>query len=123
MTRIAVAVVDDEPSVRRGLSRLLRAADFEPQAYASGREFLESWEREHPDCVVMDLHMRDVNGFDVQCMLNQAGAQLPVIIITGLDEVEARNRCMALGAAAYVTKPLDGEELLETIRNVVKHRP
>ena len=120
MTRVAIAVVDDEPGVRRGLSRLLRAADLDARTYASGQEFLEAWELNRPDCLVIDLNMPDVNGLDVQSHLKRAGADLPVIVMSGNDEVEARRKCLALGAAAYLRKPLDGEELLQAIRTAVK---
>ncbi|MET0985958.1 MAG: response regulator [Steroidobacteraceae bacterium] len=120
MKRPSVAVIDDEAGVRKGLSRLLRSAEFDPLTYASGEEFLEAWPSIHPDCIVMDLQMPDVSGFEVQANLKRAGVQLPVIIITAHDEPEARAKCILLGAAAYLCKPLDGEVLLDAIWSVLE---
>ena len=122
MKRPSVAVIDDEAAVRKGLSRLLRSAECEPLLYASGGEFLEAWPGIQPDCIVMDLQMPDVSGFEVQANLKRAGVQLPVIIITAHDEPEARATCTLLGAAAYLCKPLDGEALLDAIWRVLEPR-
>ncbi|MET0657579.1 MAG: response regulator [Steroidobacteraceae bacterium] len=121
--RPAVAVIDDEPGVRKGLSRLLRAAEFDPRSYASAQEFFDSWELQPPDCVVVDLQMPGASGMEVQMRLKCAGARFPVIVVTAHDEPEAHRRCLALGAVAYLCKPLDGEELLEAIQAALSRRP
>lgn len=115
MKRPCIAVLDDEPGVRKGLSRLLRTADLEPQSYASGQEFLDAWELQPPDCLVMDLQMPGISGFEVQAKLKRAGAHVPIIIVTAHDEPETQRRCIELGAIAYLRKPLDGESLLDVI--------
>lgn len=122
MKRPSIAVIDDEPGVRKGLSRLLRAADLDPHAYATAQEFLDVWEAQPPDCLVMDLQMAGLSGYDVQAKLKRAGASLPVIIVTAHDEPEAHKRCLALGAAAYLCKPLDGEALVDVIRTALEAR-
>lgn len=120
--RPAIAVIDDEPGVRKGLSRLLRAAELEPQAYDSAQAFLDRWEEQPPDCVVVDLQMPGVSGLEMQTQLKRAGSQLPVIVVTAHDEPEAHRRCLALGAVAYLCKPLDGEELLQVIWSALGRR-
>ena len=114
-----VAVVDDEPEVRRALQRLLRSAGFAVELYASGVEFLDDYAAHAPDCVLLDLHMPGWNGFEVQAELARIGAGVPIVMITGNDAAGARERAMANGAAAYLCKPMDGNELLAVIARAV----
>jgi FixJ family two-component response regulator len=110
-----IAVVDDDPFVLRGLRRLLRSAGFDVDTYASGAAFLNAGGDDEPDCVVLDLHMPQTTGFEVQAQLVKRGRSTPVIVITGGDNPEARSRALRLGAKGYFGKPVDGEALLETI--------
>jgi FixJ family two-component response regulator len=114
-----IAVVDDEESVRKALRRLLRSAGYAVETFASGAEFLESVRDHEPACVVLDLHMPQVNGFEVQASLAQAGARVPVVILTGHDTPEARERVMAQGAKGYLRKPVDDVALLAAINAAV----
>jgi FixJ family two-component response regulator len=114
-SRLRIAVVDDDESVRKALKRLLRAANLDATTFASGRDFLNSLAAQLPDCVVLDLHMPGMSGMDVQQQLAGSGLRLPVVIITGHDEPETRSRCLSAGAAAYLRKPLDDETLLDAI--------
>jgi FixJ family two-component response regulator len=115
-----VAVVDDDPGVLRGLRRLLRAASFEVEAYSSGAEFLMAEGDAALDCVVLDLHMPETTGFDVQARLCQRGVTVPVIIITGDDSPDARTRSLSLGAKHYLCKPIDEAALLAAIDAVTE---
>src|SRR6478609_7481951 len=99
-----VAIVDDEESVRRALGRLLRSAGFDVQTFASGVEFLHSLARSCPHCVVLDLRMPQMTGFDVQDALTKQHANVPVVIITGDDAVESRQQTLNRGASAYLRK-------------------
>ncbi len=113
--RLLIAVVDDEESVRIALRRLLRSANLEVETFPSGAEFLESLKERQPDCVVLDLHMPRIDGFAVQARLTAANLGLPVVVITGHDAAETRERALAGGAAAYLPKPLDDQVLLGAI--------
>jgi FixJ family two-component response regulator len=109
-----LAVVDDDADVRIALTRLLASAGFSVEAFASGADFLRSLEHHDPDCAVLDLHMPDMSGFDVQGAL--AGhSTVPVVVITGQDTPESRTRALGLGAKAYLCKPVDDEALLAAI--------
>jgi FixJ family two-component response regulator len=110
-----LAVVDDDDDVRVALRRLVSSAGFEVETYASGAEFLRSVDDHQPDCVVLDLHMPEMSGFDVQGALALGHGGVPVVIITGHDTPEARSRAMRLGAKAYLCKPVDDEALLSAI--------
>ena len=114
-----IAVVDDEDLIRRAVVRLLRVAGYAANSFASGHAFLQSWRIERPDCVVLDLKMPGLSGIEVQRALDEAGARLPVVIITAHDEPGAREECMRLGAVAYLRKPLNGSTLLDALQDAV----
>lgn len=114
-----VAIVDDEESVRKALGRLVRAAGFDVQTYASGADFLHSLARGAPQCVVLDLRMPQMSGAEVQGALAQAQSKVPVVIITGDDAAEVRQQTLARGASAYLRKPVDETTLLDAIRNAI----
>jgi FixJ family two-component response regulator len=113
--RRKVAVVDDEVSVRKALGRLLRSAGMEVGIFPSGAAFLANLQDWEPDCVVLDLHMPEVNGFDVQDRLRELGKDLPMIVITGHDTTEARALAMSGGANLYLLKPIEDRVLLDGI--------
>ena len=117
MTKVPphVAVVDDEEPVRKALMRLMRSVGLSAETFASGPEFLKSLETRLPDCVVLDLHMPHMNGFNVQALLARKCAALPVIIITGHDLPLTRERAMAGGASAFLRKPVLDRTLLDAI--------
>lgn len=110
-----IAVVDDERSICVALQRLIRSAQMSVKTYPSGEEFLEDIDNLRPDCVVLDLHMPRVNGFEVQSRLAKRANPPPVIVITGHDTPEARARALKNGAAAYLLKPVDDQMLLDAI--------
>ena len=117
--RVAIAVVDDDMSVRKALERLLRVAGFDVATFASGEEFYFSLESLRPDCLVLDLHMPGMSGLDVLRCLDQAGFQMPVIVISGDAEPETRAQCLSAGATDYLCKPFDEEALLSAIQNAM----
>ena len=114
-THPRVAVVDDEEPVRKALMRLMRSAGLTVETFGSGAEFLQSLETRLPSCVVLDLHMPDMNGFDVQAHLARKYAALPVIIITGHDLPTNRERAKGSGASAFLRKPVHERTLLDAI--------
>lgn len=114
-----IAVVDDEDSVRRALERLLRSAGMNVETFATGVDFLASMEGRCLDCVVLDLHMPRVSGFEVQQQLARLGYSVPVVVITGHDTPESRSRALAGGAAAYLLKPIDEQVLLDAIHAAI----
>ena len=119
--RVQVAIVEDDDSVRRALGRLLAAANIAATPFGSGRAFLDSLSAARPDCVVLDLHMPEMNGLDVLAALRRAGLGLPVVVVTGRFSPESRAECLAAGARAYLGKPLDETVLLRTIGEAVGH--
>ena len=121
--RRRIAVVDDDPSVRKALARLLRASDLDADAYGSAQHFLESLQTSAPDCLVLDLQMPEMNGLALQRELGRAGIRLPIVVITGHDEPGMQARCLAAGAAAYLRKPLEERTLLAAIEAAINPTP
>lgn len=117
---LTIAVVDDEDDVRHALHRLLRSAGFEVLAYATGAEFLRHARESAPHCVVLDLNMSGVSGFDVQTKLSEWQLPLPVVVLTGNDTAEGRRRALDKGAKAFLTKPVDDEALIGAILTAVQ---
>jgi FixJ family two-component response regulator len=118
-SRRRIAVVDDDPSVCKALARLLRASDFDADAYGSAQQFLESLQTSVPDCLVLDLQMPEMNGLALQRELARAGIRLPIVVVTGHDEPGMQARCLAAGAAAYLRKPLEEKTLLAAIEAAI----
>ncbi len=113
--RPLIAVVDDEAPIRKALTRLLHSAGFAVEAFPSGVEFMELIKTRRADCVVLDLHMPVMDGFQVQALLSQAGRPIPVIVVTGHDSPDSRERAMAGRPVAYLRKPVDDQTLLDAI--------
>ena len=118
-TNARIAVVDDDESVRRATRRLLRAAGFEVETYASGAEFLDAVKHCGPICVIVDLHMPGMSGLEVQSKLALSGLEIPVLFITAYDDPGARDRAVQAGAVGYLRKPFSEEALLEAIDGAV----
>lgn len=116
-----VAVVDDEQPVRRALQRLLRTAGFDVRLFATGAEFMAHLTG--IDCVILDLHLPDMSGFDVQDALSARGAPIPVVVVTGNDTPANRTRSLANGARAYLCKPVDDKVLLDALRPLTAPAP
>ena len=112
---LRIAIVDDQPSVCRALARLLRLNGFAVDTYASGEGFLASLTERHPFCLILDLQMPGLSGFDVMRRLEAASLQVPVVAITGFDSQSARERAQRAGAAVYLPKPVGEEDLLAAI--------
>jgi FixJ family two-component response regulator len=112
---IRVAIVDDEASVRTALARLLSASSFEPTTYSSAREFIDSIRTDIPECLVVDVHMPDFTGLDLQRYLNRVDKKIPTVVITAFDDAGVRERSTASGAKAFLTKPLHGPTLIDAI--------
>jgi FixJ family two-component response regulator len=113
-----VFVVDDDQSVRKALARLLTANLYTAETYGSAQEFLESLKVRKPQCLVLDLHMPDFGGLDLQLHLNRKGIKIPTVVVTGHPEAGLRKQCEEAGAAAFLVKPLTSAALLGAIDRV-----
>jgi CheY-like chemotaxis protein len=117
-----VALVDDEPAVRIALTRLIRSCGFRVEAFSLGREFLRSVANHKPDCVVLDVHMPEMGGWEVQSHLRRTHPDIPVIVISGQDDLCAHARAKRSRARDYFSKPVDGDLLVGAIRMAIDSR-
>jgi FixJ family two-component response regulator len=114
-----VSVVDDDPSVRRSLARLVKGAGYRVEAYASAHEFLARPPEEGPACLLLDVRMPGLTGLDLQETLAIAAHSTSIVFITGYRDVRASVKAMKAGAVDFLTKPVDDEELLGAIERAV----
>ena len=110
-----VAVLDDEPEMRKALRRLLACRGFRVEEYERGEDLLTALGSQPLDYLLLDLHMPGINGFDVLEAFRSRQIPVPVIVITAHDEPGAAERVLALGASAYLKKPVDRDALLSAI--------
>ena len=123
-----LAVVDDDLSVWKSLSRLLRLAQFEPVSYQSARDFLA--DHDHPpfDCLVLDVRMEGMSGIELLARLAAEAMHPPVIFISALNDPVARAQAEALGCAGFFSKSTPGTDIIAAIRRATgdaqqHHRP
>jgi FixJ family two-component response regulator len=114
-----IAVIEDDPSMCTALERLLRAVGFQVVVFPSAEEFLGRSGQERFSCLVLDIHLGGMIGFDLHEQLAAAGATIPVIFITAHDDGATRERARKAGAAAYLRKPFDRADLLRAIHGAV----
>jgi len=114
-----VFVVDDDLSVRKGLTRLIKAAGHEVEAFASARDFLARPPHDGPCCVVLDVRMPGMTGPELQEMLASRGRQLSIIFITGHGDIRTGVKAMKRGAVDFLIKPVNDRELLSAIERCV----
>ena len=116
-----VAVLDDEPEMRKALRRLLTARGFRVEEYACGEDLLAALTAHPLDYLLLDLHMPGINGFDVLESFRSRQIRVPVIVITAHDEPGTAERVRTLGASAYLKKPVDRDALLAAIAAATPH--
>jgi len=115
-----VFVIDDDASIRKSLSRLLRSVGHTTETFASAEEFLG---REHFDgigCLILDVQMPGLSGMDLQAELNKADYHLPIIFITGHGDIPMSVEAMRKGAVDFLTKPFDDKELLRAVEGAIE---
>jgi RNA polymerase sigma factor (sigma-70 family) len=116
-----VFLVDDEPGVRRALTRLLRSAGLEAESFPSARDFLAAPRSEaDPACLLADLRMPGLSGLDLQEELQKRGLDLPIVFLSGRADVASGVRAMKGGAVDFLQKPVSDRDLLEAIRRALE---
>jgi DNA-binding NtrC family response regulator len=116
-----VCVIDDEPSIRKGLSNLLRSAGLKVQTFASAKEFLINPPLEDLSCLVLDVQLPGISGLDLQAELANGAAQIPIIFLTGYGDIPMTVRAIKAGAVEFLTKPFRDEHLLNAVDQAIKH--
>ena len=114
-----VYVVDDDPDVLKAIERLLQSVGLNVAAFSSPHRFLESYDRNAPGCLVLDLAMPGVSGLEVQRVLKQQASVLPIVFLTGRGDITASVQAMKHGAADFLTKPIDDTALIAAVHEAL----
>ena len=117
--RPVVYVVDDDPSIRSLLIKLIRSIGLPVEAFSSSQEFLSSTRPEGPACLVLDVRMPGLSGLELQERLVQSGVDIPVIFITGYGSVPQSVRAMKAGAVDFLEKPFENQALLDAVNRAL----
>jgi len=117
--RPLIAVLDDEPQFCKAVARLLKTHAFDVVTFTCGEAFLADFASQSPDCLLLDLHMPDLSGFEV--LERSAARGIPSFVITGHDLPGNAERVRALGAADYFLKPVNESQLVDAIRAAIGH--
>ena len=115
-----IAVVDDDPSVREGLSSLIRSAGLRVETFPSAQEFLSRPGAETFSCLVLDLQMPGLSGLDLQKHMAEAEIETPIVFLTGHGDIPASVRAMKAGAVEFLTKPFDEQDLLQAVQEAIE---
>ena len=114
-----VFIVDDDPDVCRAVGRLVRGRGYEVREFNSARDFLVAHEPEPPGCLLLDLSMPEVDGLQLQQSLVASGCHRPIVFLSANGDVHNTVRAMKAGAVNFLTKPVDGDELMEALAEAV----
>ena len=115
-----VFVVDDDVSVRESLDLMIKFAGWQPETFASAKEFLARPRTATPSCLVLDVSLPDLNGLELQKLIATDRLDMPIIFVTGHGDVPMTVQAMKAGAVEFLTKPFDDEVLLTAIRHAIK---
>ncbi len=114
-----VNIVDDDPSVRKGLARLVKSAGYRVEVFESAGEFLARAPQEDPSCLILDVRMPGLTGLELQEALGIAGRRVSIVFVSGHGDVVGSVKAMKRGAVDFLTKPVDSRELLSAIERAV----
>ncbi len=115
-----VSIVDDDASLRRSLRNLLGSVGLRVETFASAEAFLQSTHQDQTGCLVLDLRMPGMSGFDLLRHLSSTGSRIPVVILTAHGDDEVRHRTLQAGAVAFLSKPFNGNALLDAVRTALE---
>ena len=118
-----MCLLDDDSSVLKGLGRLLSSADMHAETFGNPEEFLHYARVHRPAVVLVDVHMPQMSGLEVQSRVGRISPSTRVIIFTGKDDPLVSSTALNAGASAFLTKPLDDEELLTAVRLALASAP
>ena len=115
-----VFIVEDDPSVRVAIGRLIRSVGLQVQLFASAQEFLRAERADLPACLVLDVRLPGLSGLELQQMLPEQNAKIPIIFITGHGDIPMSVRAMKAGAVEFLTKPFRDQDLLGAIQHALE---
>jgi FixJ family two-component response regulator len=114
-----VFLVDDDVSVRDALSALIRSAGWRPESFDNAGQFLSHTHLPSPSCLILDVNLPDLDGLELQKRIAADQSSMPIIFLTGYGDVPTSVKAMKAGAVEFLTKPVDGEILLEAVKQAL----
>lgn len=115
-TGAIVCIVDDDASLRRSVSNLLRSVGFRVQTFASAEEFLQLRDVEATKCLVLDVRLPGMSGLDLLLRLRDSGSLVGIVMLTAHDDDQVRQRALATGAVAFLAKPFRANDLVTIVK-------
>lgn len=114
-----IAIVDDDPWVRRSLDRLMRSAGFKTACFGSAEEFLESAD-DFLGCMILDLKLPGMSGLELQRRLVDADRKIPIVFVSAHDDKDSKSQALKAGATAFLNKPFGDETLLDVVDSALR---
>ena len=114
-SRNVVAIIDDDPGMRRALENMLCAFGYRTEIYASAGEFVRAAITTEAACLVVDIQLGDISGVELGRQLSTTGFEFPIIFMTGSEEETHRRQAMDFGCVAYLRKPFPAKQLIEAL--------
>src|SRR3984957_6930444 len=114
-----ISIVDDDASIREALKSLMRSVQFDVEAFGSAEEFLASERLHETSCLILDVNLPGMNGFELQSRLNSERRGIPIIFITAQADEASRQRALKGGAIDFLGKPVRRETLFKAIRAAI----
>jgi FixJ family two-component response regulator len=115
-----IAIVDDDALFRRSVERLVRSAGFTVETFGSAEDFLEHGDLDKTGCVILDMKLPGMNGFDLQRRLITRARSLPIVFVSAHEDATMRANALRAGAIAFLKKPFDDDALLEALHRGIK---
>jgi FixJ family two-component response regulator len=119
MEQPLIAIVDDEELMRDATDALMRSAGFSAETFSCGADFLSSPDLSRTACLITDLNMPEMSGFDLHRRLQSLGCSIPTILITGQPNDNIRTHALSLGIVCYLPKPFRDDDLIDSIRSAL----
>jgi FixJ family two-component response regulator len=116
-----ISIVDDDASIREALKSLMRSIRFNVEAFASAEEFLASERLDDTACLILDVHLPGMSGFELQNQLNIQRRAIPIIFITAHADEASRERALNGGAIDFLAKPVRRDTLFKAIQSAIEH--
>jgi FixJ family two-component response regulator len=115
-----VLIIDDDPRMRSATERLLKTVGLHFESFATPQDFLQRKLPDGPSCLVLDVRLPGMSGLELQSKLNEMGAQIPIIFISGHGDIPMTVKAMKSGAVEFLTKPFRDQDLIDAIQNALK---
>jgi FixJ family two-component response regulator len=122
-SKALISIVDDDESVREAMKGLMRSLGLSAETFSSAEEFLTSNRLAHTACLIADVQMSGMSGFDLHRQLVSSGRPIPIILITAYPDERMRNRALRSGVIDYLTKPFNENDLLDSLHKVLEQNP